>query len=69
MLLTLIVAGMILAQNPPQASGPGSPPPPEGWKVDDNSKNGPLTIPFGKPGPAKKRVLKKKISPGSEPTP
>lgn len=63
MLLSILVAGMILAQNPPQASSPGEPPPPEGWKVDNDSKNGPLTIPLGRPKNAKPRIHKKKIVP------
>jgi len=66
MLLSLFVAGIIMAQNPPQASSPGSPPPPEGWKVDNDSKNGPLTIPLGKP--TKKRGYKLKVAPAPEAT-
>jgi len=61
-MITLLMSILILAQNPPQASDPGAPPPPEGWKLDDTSKNGPLTVPLGKPQKKSPR-LKKKIVP------
>jgi len=65
MILSFLVAGILMAQNPPQASNPGSPPPPEGWKVDNDSKNA-ITIPLGKPNPSRNRIRKKKIVPVPE---